>query len=156
MRDRRPEFDRFIEKVDKTDTCWNWTGTTYRRGYGHFGRHLDGKFKMYKCHRYSYEYFKGPIPEGLLVLHTCDNPACVNPDHLFLGTHQDNTDDMMDKGRWGYPRNNSHKHLSLDIAKQVRQFKLDNPKMKQTLISEHFNVSTAQISRILNNLIWSE
>lgn len=86
---------RFWKKVDKTDTCWEWIGAIAGRRYGCF---WDGRRLVY-AHRVAYEIAYGPIPDGLDVLHHCDNPRCVRHDHLFLGTHQDNMDDMMIKGR---------------------------------------------------------
>ena len=76
--------------------CWLWTGNLfYRCPYGQF--QLAGW--RYRAHRFSYTLFKGPIPDGLFVLHKCDTPLCVNPDHLFLGTARDNSHDALSKGR---------------------------------------------------------
>ena len=85
----------FWAKVKKTDNCWEWTAATWGKGYGVY-RH---KNKSRSAHRLSYEIANGPIPEGLLVLHKCDNPKCVRPDHLWLGTHADNMADCVRKGR---------------------------------------------------------
>lgn len=152
----KQEFTRFIDKVEKTDTCWLWRGSTYRFGYGHFRRKINNKWKMYKAHRYAYEYFKGPIPQGAFVCHHCDNPACVNPEHLFTGTAKENTKDMQDKYRWKLIRNPKHKLLSMDIAKQIRQYKKENPAIKLNKIAAFFGTSTQQVSRILRNEIWQE
>jgi len=87
---------RFWAKVQKTATCWLWTGTRTRQGYGQFA--VDKRTRA-SAHRMAYELTHGPIPEGLDVLHKCDNPPCCNPEHLFLGTHQDNMIDAVHKGR---------------------------------------------------------
>ena len=89
---------RFMEKVEKTDSCWIWTGAKSDCGYGLLG--VDGS--MCYAHRLMWEHTNGPIPDKMFVCHDCpegDNPACVNPEHLKLGTHQDNMDDMKNKGR---------------------------------------------------------
>lgn len=87
---------RFWSKVNKTDSCWLWTGE--RTKFGH-GRFLYNSVRV-NAHRFAYETFVGPIPDGLLVCHKCDVPNCVNPDHLFVGTQKDNIQDCVKKGRW--------------------------------------------------------
>jgi len=79
--------------------CWLWTKTTYGRGYGCMFLTKTGGPRNMKAHRFSWELHNGPIPDGLHVLHKCDVRTCVNPDHLFLGTNQDNIDDRVKKGR---------------------------------------------------------
>jgi hypothetical protein len=99
--DSNARFLHKIHTIDKqgSDVCWNWKGST-TRGYGTF---KPTGSKIAYAHRYMWELLNGPIPEGLLVCHRCDNPTCVNPDHLFLGTKKDNVVDMYSKGR-GRPR----------------------------------------------------
>jgi hypothetical protein len=95
-----PLLERFWAKVAKTETCWLWTGVSTPRRYG-----LLWQTKQpILVHRFSYELHYGPIPDGLWVLHTCDTPACVRPEHLFLGTNSDNMLDAAAKGRMGAQR----------------------------------------------------
>jgi hypothetical protein len=97
---RRPAEDRFWAKVEKTEGCWLWTGS--RRPPGGYGQFRSANQQMVSTHRFSWELHNGLIPPGLCVCHRCDNPACVRPDHLFLGTMLDNNRDMMAKGRDRY------------------------------------------------------
>lgn len=92
---KRPASIRFWEKVDKSGDCWTWTARTDAYGYGAIK--VDGKSTL--AHRYSWLINVGYLPDDKLVCHHCDNPPCVNPKHLFLGTHKDNYDDMRSKGR---------------------------------------------------------
>lgn len=87
--------DRFYGKIKKTKTCWYWTACVSSFGYGQIS--VNGK--SVGAHRISWEIHNGSILDGLHVLHKCDNPPCVNPDHLFLGTNKDNVEDRYVKGR---------------------------------------------------------
>lgn len=96
-RERKSEHERFwmyVGKNSNTD-CWEWTGSKTLTGYGH----LNINAKSIYAHRISYELFNGPIPDGLCVCHSCDNPGCVNPSHLWVGTMADNMHDRDAKGR---------------------------------------------------------
>jgi hypothetical protein len=90
-------IDRFWKKVikGKEDECWLWIGVINKGGYGR----ISIKEKSILIHRFSYELHKGKIPNGLYVLHSCDNPPCCNPKHLWLGTLSENTQDMWNKNR---------------------------------------------------------
>lgn len=86
----------FLKRVVTTDSCWIWMGVTGHYGYGSLW--FEGKTRW--AHRVSFHIFKEPIPKGLLVMHSCDNPWCVNPNHLFSGTQKDNIQDALKKGRF--------------------------------------------------------
>jgi hypothetical protein len=92
--------ERFWEKVDRqAEGCWNWKAAKQHNGYGYLHAGGGKTRKPARAHRVSWELHNGPIPEGLWVLHKCDNPSCVRPDHLFLGDRVDNMNDAAAKGR---------------------------------------------------------
>lgn len=87
----------FWDRLDRTSDCWVWTGDLDPNGYGR----VRWQRKHIRAHRLAWAWTNGPIPAGLFVLHRCDNPPCVRPDHLFVGTNADNMRDMVAKGRFG-------------------------------------------------------
>jgi|DEB19_MinimDraft_3_1074340.scaffolds.fasta_scaffold02358_11 hypothetical protein len=150
----KTEFDRWNSKVIKSDCgCWEWSGAKTRGGYGHFRRKLNNKHMMYKAHRFSFEYFKNNgvlLDSNTLVCHTCDNPKCVNPSHLFTGSSLDNIQDKLTKGRhrWGHKK--GYRVLSEEDVIKIRSDYLSNSfSMKEVALMN--NTSVPQVSRIVNN-----
>lgn len=148
MHETEPELmERFLSKVAKTESCWLWTGGKSGRGYGAF-RSPDEK----KAHRFSYSRYVGQIPQGLSVCHRCDNPACVNPDHLFVGTHTDNMKDKMSKGRGNHLVGTKHPRSKLTES-QVLAIRADN--RRQVEIAESYGIKQAQVSEIKRRIAWT-
>jgi len=115
----RPMKDCFWEKVKKTNTCWLWTGALLRSGYGQLGSTRTGIF--HQAHRFSWIIHRGPIPKGMQCLHHCDNPPCVNPEHLFLGTNVDNVRDKVSKSRQARGNDIPHAALSPEKVRKMRK-----------------------------------
>lgn len=148
----RDPKQRFFEKVHKTNYCWEWTASTYYNGYGQF---FDGKNKI-TAHRFSYKSKYGEIDPNILVCHRCDNRKCVNPDHLFLGTHLDNTADMIQKGR----KINADKKGTLNGRAIVSESKVCSMRdlygngVSIAKIARLFSISETQTSRIVKRQSW--
>lgn len=119
----RPLVDRFWEMVRRgpSEECWPWTGSTRAGGYGAIAVRVPGRrHRLAPAHRVSWELHNGPIPDGLQVLHRCDNPPCVNPAHLFLGTNDDNVADMLSKGRNLVGQRCAHAVLTAEDVRRAR------------------------------------
>lgn len=152
---RRPTMaERFWSKVDKTagygpnGDCWVWTAHKDAFGYGSFNRRgYSGR----TAHRASYELNTGPIPEGMVIRHKCDNPSCVRPDHLDIGTHQDNSDDQVSRGRQRAPRGTKH-HSNRLTEDQARAIHGDQRCEKE--IAAEYGVTTAAVWLIRNERNW--
>lgn len=121
---KMPLLRRFRRNSTQGRGCWPWHGQRNQLGYGQLRLFRNGPGCVVLAHRLAWELFRGQIPEGLLVLHKCDNPACVNPVHLFLGTHKDNSQDMIAKGR-NAKRLAPHTRTRKLTADQVRAIRQD-------------------------------
>lgn len=108
---------RFWNKVEKTPTCWLWTGYRQRDGYGK----LTVAGRSVRAPRYSWEITNGPIPDGMQVCHHCDNPPCVRPDHLFLGTGRANAADRNSKNRQALGERNRNARLTEPLVLELRE-----------------------------------
>lgn len=119
-----PLRDRFWPRVRKGAGCWLWLGGVDSDGYGQIAvKAADGHRTSARAHRIAWELTHGPVPAGLCVLHRCDNPPCVRPDHLFLGTPTDNNHDMLAKGRERPPVGVEHgmARLTEEQAREIRR-----------------------------------
>jgi hypothetical protein len=147
---RKNTEKEFWNKVDKqgNDDCWNWKAGKDDHGYGKF------KFNghAYHSHRLSWIFCNGNIPDKLQVLHHCDNPACVNPNHLFLGTPTDNMQDMTKKGRSMYGEKGNNAKLTWDQVQQIRE-RRKHGEMNCVMALE-FKVNRATISRVVTGECW--
>jgi HNH endonuclease len=141
-----------IVKVDgPMDTpCWLWTGTPDICGYGQF-RWMG---ERWQAHRLSYTCFVGLIPDGLQVNHHCDQPPCIRPDHLYTGTHQDNMDDMVRRGRSPIGEANGFAKLSNEQVASIK-FLVGTGRYSQTAIAEPFDVDSTLIRYIALGAIWA-
>lgn len=138
-------------RVDEASGCWVWIGQIIRAGYGNFN---FAKRKFF-AHRASWEIHNGPIPEGLLICHHCDNPPCCNPGHLFLGTRSDNVQDAMAKGRmrWkGAPQPGTKNPMAKLTESQVREIKASTGPQKY--VATAYGVSPALIHKIRDGHLW--
>jgi hypothetical protein len=142
---------RFWPKVrkPKTDGCWQWTAYKNNKGYGVIT--VSGRQEM--AHRISWILVNGEIPHGLFVLHACDNPECVNPNHLFLGTHADNMADMARKGRAASrPGEEAYSaKITFAMADEIRSLSKSVPRAK---LAEMYKLHPITIWRVVTNKIW--
>lgn len=140
---------RFWKKINKTDGCWLWSGAISAHGYGYIKQHGQARL----AHRVSWEMEGGPIPNGLFVCHRCDVRNCVNPKHLFLGTHDDNMQDASEKGRWACGEKQWMSKLTAAQVVEIRRLRSNGIKLK--VIAEEFGVSTPTICQIINRKLWA-
>ena len=149
--------DRFKMRVEKqSNGCWLWTGNMSKGGYGVIV--IDGK--PVRAHRLSYTLHRGEIPEGLFICHHCDNPSCVNPDHLYAGTHQQNMDDRTRRGRNHIPRGVAPRGAGNGMAKlngeKVLEIKtaLSSKSSSQSELARKYGVDPSLISKISSGVVW--
>lgn len=148
---QNPE-ERFFNKVNKTDYCWIWLGAKHSyKGYGSF---FNGN-KIVKAHRFSYEHFIGQVPENYCVLHICDNPSCIRPDHLFIGTNQDNVNDKVNKNR--HPKGQScvNSKLSDEEVIEIKKAQLSYYWGQNSDLAHFYKVSNRTISDIKIGKRWA-
>jgi hypothetical protein len=149
----KQRFLRFIDQTAGADACWPWTGSKARNGYGQFGLSKSERHVM--AHRYAWILFCGKIPKGLCVCHYCDNRACVNPAHLFVGTQQDNIRDCVRKQRHGTKTHpaifarTGWRQLTVDQVKAIRA----DSRSERALAAE-FGVSANCIGSIKRRRTW--
>lgn len=130
--------------------CWLWLGGSTMAEYGIIT--IDGKARL--AHRASYEEHRGPIPVGMLVLHRCDTPLCINPDHLFLGTHQDNTDDMRAKERQAAGERHGCVKITEAIVEKIAA-DLAAGSLSLVDISKRYSLSEQHIGNINRGRNWA-
>ena len=143
-----PWASRFWSKVDKSGECWEWTGSFTSRGYGKMGICRMTK----SAHRLSAEIHFGPIPDGMVVMHTCDNPSCVRPEHLRIGTYKENTRDCVNKGRIAHGTRQGLHTLSDKSVSEIRTRYIR--RKNGPLLALEYGVSISTISHIVRNKTW--
>ncbi len=147
--------ERFLKHVQKTESCWLWISATNGKGYGMISIYNEEtkQSRGRLAPRVSWEIFKGDIPKRLFVLHECDNPACVNPDHLFLGNQMDNLKDMIAKGRAkkrGLRGEEHNQHILTEI--QVKEIR--DSQEKGVDLANRYGVVPTTISDIRKGKSW--
>ena len=118
------DVERFWSKVDTSagpDGCWPWTAAKVKFGYGYFSVRRGGRTRTWRAHRVAYEQAYETDPGDMVVLHGCDNPWCCNPKHLSLGTHQDNENDKVSKGRQAKGERYSSSKLTEEMVREIRR-----------------------------------
>ncbi len=143
----KEKLGRFVVDGD----CWIFTGPKDRDGYGVFGH---GRGKQIRANRAAFEIAHGNIPPGMLVCHKCDRPSCINPAHLFLGTHKDNTRDMLAKGRGQdrFGENGPRAKLSTESVREIISKRALGLELKQ--IAALYGISFQHVSAIFHKRVW--
>jgi hypothetical protein len=142
---------RFWQDVEITSSCWLWNGPVDKDGYGRV--FVDGRYV--RAPRFVWSMLRGPIPDGMIVCHHCDKPPCCNPDHLFVGTYKDNTQDMVRKGR-DYKLRGSDQPASKLTETQVREIRkrYEAGDILQKTLASEYSISRAAVCLILNRKSW--
>jgi hypothetical protein len=145
---KRTASERFWSKVNKLpgDGCWEWTAGRFSSGYAQF----SVKDWPFRAHRWLWEELNGPIQDGLLVMHKCDNRICVRPDHLRLGTHADNMADRQAKCRGAFGRRNGRARLDEDDVRAIRA-----SGETHGLVACAFGVSRSLVEKIRARDLWA-
>ena len=150
--------ERFWSYVDVSEDCWVWTGAKHGKGYGLFDKRWLGTAR---AHRISWIIHNGPIPTGMLVCHHCDNPPCINPNHLFIGSAKDNAQDARSKGRLRdmsmnlkhIGEENPASKLTAEKVRAIRRKRAEGALIKP--LAREFGVSPHTIKQVLNGRNWS-
>lgn len=147
---KKPIEDRIVERLKSSGDCLLWSGAVDTSGYGLI-RYMG---KLHKAHRLSYMLSKGKIPEGMLVCHKCDVPLCCNPDHLFLGTMQDNMDDREAKGRGVRKEGEAHgmSKLTADTVREARE--RFSKGESAYLLAKCYGVAHSSMWKVVTNQSW--
>ena len=152
MMNKRPLMDRINEKIDKTGSCWKWTGALDSNGYGSImltNKALNLRTAAKVC-RILWETLNGPVPEGKYVLHKCDVRACVNPDHLYIGTPSNNMQDMWDRGR--HPKPKLHAVMNIQDVLEMRKRYDQGESMKH--LAKHFGYRYKTVWAAVRGVNW--
>ena len=148
LRGPRRLVDRFWEKVEKGPDCWLWTAGRFSNGYGEFRVGSTNK----PAQRVAWELTYGIIPEGVFVCHHCDNPICVRPSHLFMGTAADNAADMVSKGRNRLGDRNGRSKVTWAQVDEIRE--LWTSGVNQQELAARYKISDSQVANIVHHKSW--
>jgi len=141
-------FWKYVDKTSNPNGCWEWTSSIEKTGYGRFWYK-----KCITVHRFSFELHKGNIPQGMIVCHACDNRKCVNPDHLWLGTYSDNSNDCVNKNRHARkgPRGETQGQSKLTIVDIID---IRTKQMTSKEYAHKYNVHPVHIRNIWSKKLW--
>lgn len=143
----RHRFEQQYERRNESQ-CWEWEGAVLKRGYGSIK--VNGSTE--RAHRIAYRLEHGSIPEGLFALHHCDNKLCVNPSHLYLGTHEDNREDAVERDRTSHGENHHRAKLTADDVREIRQ---RGENESQRHLANEFGISQTSVYDIINGRTWT-
>ncbi len=145
---------KILNRHKKINGCWEWQGKLNIDGYGSFVESKNGKKTEIRSHRKSYEIFIGEIPEGMQVCHKCNNPCCCNPEHLWIGTPKENTQDCIKKRRFFNGKERAKASGKLTETQVIEMRNLYKKGVSQKEIQKQFGISQPQVSGILTYKFW--